>query len=351
MKFSRSIFVPALFLRLVAGNEGGCVSEVVEGKDYFPEKVGPEDSTLWSVSYENTYKIVTNEAANETYLLYQCGTEPPMEELDGRHATVVPVPLEDVGLLYTTMIPFLEILGVRESISAFFGSASWVSSPCLSQLFDEGKVAEVPDPTNETKVTNVPLDLPSFVGHFGDYAFNKTIRISVTEEDKNLAAFEWIKFYSLFFNLEETANDIFDATKTRYECAEENAALLTSDSEAKPIVLWGSYSSYCSGWSVARCPNYYCEFAEACMATLLHSDEGSIQSELCGTNYMTTEEFVAFGKDADYWIYTSSDFNVALADFDEDLKDFLSVKNEQVFDTQGSGSSAWFEQRLAEPGT
>lgn len=87
------------------------------------------------------------------------------------------------------------------------------------------------------------------------------------------------------------------------------------------------------------------------MATLLHSDEGSIQSELCGTNYMTTEEFVAFGKDADFWIYTSSDFNVALADFGEDLKDFLSVKSEQVFDTQGSGSSAWFEQRLAEPGT
>jgi hypothetical protein len=128
--------------------------------------------------------------------------------------------------------------------------------------------------------------------------------------------------------------------------------LIACNAEVKPIVLWGSYSAYCGGWSVAKCPNYYCEFAEACSATLLHSDEGSIISELCGINYMRLpREFVDFGKDADYWIYTSPDFKDALADFTEELKDFVSVKNEQVFDTEEQGEGAWFEQRLAEPGT
>ena len=64
---------------------------------------------------------------------------------------------------------------------------------------------------------------------------------------------------------------------------------------------------------------------------------------------MTTEEFVEFGKDADYWIYPSPKINSALAQFKEELKDFKSVKNKQVFDNQGAGPNAWFELRLAEP--
>jgi hypothetical protein len=102
---------------------------------------------------------------------------------------------------------------------------------------------------------------------------------------------------------------------------------------------------------VARCPNYYCEFAAACSARILNSDEeGSLKSETCGMNLMTTEEFVAFGKDADVWIYTWSDANDVLAQFEEELKDFVSVKKEKVYDTSASGINAWFEYRLAEPG-
>lgn len=111
------------FLPVVASNQQECVDGVIEGKDYFEHKVEPIESTLWSVSYENTYKVVTNIAADETYLLlYQCGTEPPEDQLDGRHSAAIAVPVQDVGLLYTTMIPFIELLGVRTSVSAYFGS-------------------------------------------------------------------------------------------------------------------------------------------------------------------------------------------------------------------------------------
>ena len=319
------------------------MDEVEANKDYFVDKVEATHSKHWTVSYEDTYKIVTNLAANETYLLYQVGTEPPQDAIDDGHAAVVQVPIEEVGLLYTTMIPFLELLGVRTRISEFLGYTAYIYSPCMSQLVDEGKVEEVLDPANAT--------LPSFVGHYGSYAFENAFRVSLTEEDENLASFEWIKFYSLFFNLEGEANRIFEATEGRYQCAEQNAAALSCDTENnKPIVLWGSYSSYCGGWSVAKCPNYYCEFAEACSATLLHSNEGSIESETCGATYMTTEEFVAFGKDADYWIFTSPDYSNTFSLFKEELEGFKSVQNQEVYDTEGSGPGVWFEQRLAEPG-
>jgi iron complex transport system substrate-binding protein len=257
MKFSSLIFLCAAFQPYAKANEMSCVTNVVDGKDYFPHKAVPEDSQQWSVTYENTYKIVSNPAAGESYLLYQCGTEPPVDQLDGRHAAVLSVPLEEVGVLSTTMLPFIEILGAREKIAAFLGSSAWVSSVCIGELFDQGLLEEVPDPYNATKITNVPLDLPSFVGNFGGTALQTEIKVSVTEEVKNLAAFEWIKFYSLFFNMEESANDIFDATKGRYSCAEENAGLIACGDEKRPVVLWGSYSDFCQGWDVASCPNYY----------------------------------------------------------------------------------------------
>jgi iron complex transport system substrate-binding protein len=348
-RFSQ-IALSFLLLPLASGNPDGCVTEI-EDKDYFEHKVVPVESANWSVSYHQTYKIVTNEAAGETYLLYQCGTEPPADQLEAGHTSIAAIPLEGVGLRYTTMIPFLELLGARMNIEAFFGFASYVSSPCLTELLDDSTVKEVTNPGNASLITNVPLDLPSFIGHYDSVAFSQTFRVSVTEEEGNLAAFEWIKFYSMFFNLEEVANEIFDGTKERYDCAEANAGLLSCEAETKPVVLWGAYSGYCGGWSVGNCPNYYCEFAEACSATLLNTTEGSIQNlELCGTaKYMTTEEFVAFGKDADYWIYTSSDFQNTVTTFPE-LEEFVSVQNLQVYDTSGGGSGAWFEQRLAEPG-
>ena len=62
------------------------------------------------------------------------------------------------------------------------------------------------------------------------------------------------------------------------------------------------------------------------------------------------DEFVQFCRNADIWIYTSSDFDNTYATFNANLTDFKSVMNQQVFDTEGGGSGMWFEQRLAEPG-
>ena len=63
---------------------------------------------------------------------------------------------------------------------------------------------------------------------------------------------------------------------------------------------------------------------------------------------MTTEEFVAFGQDADHWIYPSSNWNDVYAANEQILNQFVSVANRSVFDYQGQGSNAWFEQRFAE---
>jgi hypothetical protein len=64
--------------------------------------------------------------------------------------------------------------------------------------------------------------------------------------------------------------------------------------------------------------------------------------------YLTDEEFAEFGKNAEHWIYTGPTFDDDY-NLKKDLLDqFKSVQNKQVFDTQGQGPYAWYEQRLAE---
>jgi hypothetical protein len=63
---------------------------------------------------------------------------------------------------------------------------------------------------------------------------------------------------------------------------------------------------------------------------------------------MTTEEFVAFAKDADHWIYPNSNWNDVYAENEAILDEFVSVSNQNVYDYQGQGSNAWFEQRFVE---
>jgi len=71
----------ALLQASVSGsNSQECATSFDATTDYFPEKVQPTESELWSITYENSYKVLTNNYVNKTYLLYQCGTEPPQDQ-------------------------------------------------------------------------------------------------------------------------------------------------------------------------------------------------------------------------------------------------------------------------------
>jgi hypothetical protein len=163
--------------------------------------------------------------------------------------------------------------------------------------------------------------------------------------------------YAALFNLEGMANKIIADTEARYQCLADNAAAVESDiqEEDKPKILWAEYFDGI-GWSVAECPtwdaSYYCEYAQHCGATIISRPEGVGFSESYGTDtlywYLTDDEFLALGKDATTWVYPSKTFNDVYSQKKDMLDQFKSVQNKNVYDTQGSGPLAWFEQRLAE---
>lgn len=155
-----------------------------------------------------------------------------------------PQPLGEFGIHYSTHVPFVEALDLRTKISTFLSDSSYLYSPCLKELIDEDKVLAtgyIWEFGNSTVLENlgVSLDLPSFVGDEG--GLKTQFFVSENEEDSNLAKFEWVKYFSLFFNLEKEANEIYEKVVSEYQCAEKNAEMLASDTEEQPTVLWASW--------------------------------------------------------------------------------------------------------------
>ena len=107
---------------------------------------------------------------------------------------------------------------------------------------------------------------------------------------------------------------------------------------------------------MGSCPNHYCEIVETCSAELMSNDgSGTIVNPDCGLDrrYMTNEEFVAFAKDADVWIYPGHGdyyWDLVYADFKESLDEIKAVQNQQVYDTVMTGLNTWYEHRLVEYG-
>jgi iron complex transport system substrate-binding protein len=343
-------------------NPISCLTSVDYDVDYFPDKVEPLDSEFWSIEYANTYKILTNKFVSETYLLYQCGSEPPADQLDGRHAEVVQIPLLEAGvaITQTPMISYLEQLGLMSEIKVFVSDPDTISSPCLKKRVDDGEVLVVADPFSVDADTGFVTNAASndeisstvaFISRFDSFLpFDTKIVISASDEGPNAAIFEWVDFFAAFFNQEALANQVVDAANTRFDCIEGNAGLISTDSQDKPVVFWAMYSGFCSGWSVAVCNdgNYYCEYAEACQAEIISSVDGSITDGPCGSIYFTIEEMFELGKDADHWIYPADNWDETYENNKQLLNKMKSVKNEQVFDYLGTSQSGWFEQRLAQ---
>ncbi|CAB9508300.1 expressed unknown protein [Seminavis robusta] len=337
------------FLQTALGNQLECIGGDfdIASDGLFVDKVQPMYSKFWEVAYHGTYKILTNKASDLTYLLYQCGSDPPEEHLDGRHAAVLSIPIQSVAIASTPLISYMELLGLRRTIKGYVGNPSFISSPCLLELIELGQVS-VAD--SAAALTGVDNDLVGLVYGWPTAGLAPNVVVEEYAERSFIGTVEWIKVYGALFNREQLANEIFDQVTCRIQEIVDNVANATANlQQRKPRILWAYYSFYCGGWDVAECPNYYCDFANLCKAEILHSSEGSVGFEICGAPYMSTEEFVLFGKDADHWIYPGDSWEDVYAANEAVLSTFQSVKSESVYDNQlGGGANAWFERRYAE---
>uniref|UniRef100_A0A383V7H6 Uncharacterized protein n=1 Tax=Tetradesmus obliquus TaxID=3088 RepID=A0A383V7H6_TETOB len=191
----------------------------------------------FTVTYRGTFKIVSNKRANETYVLYQCGTPNPMDSADTEmgldaNTKVFQIPLSSVAVADSSAAGFLAELGLIDRV-AFSSKFSY--NTCLQAIFACGQEAVSasapfdydPSPENDAEF-NASLaewrQESAAQGSQVDAIFTssassnpKSIAVTSFADPGVLKRAEWVKFVAVFFNKEVEAETLFSSITTDYQ--------------------------------------------------------------------------------------------------------------------------------------
>jgi iron complex transport system substrate-binding protein len=236
-------------------NPTECVENYDASVDYFPDKVESVYADDWHVTYHNHYKVVTvgpvgdaDAGTAETNVLVQCGT--PIPELTGEleGAFVIEIPVETIfetsggGSISTG----LEVLGEADALIGlgYVPPGEFEEySPAIAARFDDPDflVANVADSGWEAVLAAAPdLIVEPFNAERRMQAreFGMSALFYNSYWETPLGGAEHIKFWSMLFNKEALANDLFEPIERDYLelRARVEAEILP---EERPTVLHG----------------------------------------------------------------------------------------------------------------
>ncbi|PKD16983.1 ABC transporter substrate-binding protein [Salegentibacter salinarum] len=328
-------------------------------------KNGQKDQNTVSTTSEKTVKL--NHAANfsisdfgDYYLLIIETPWPDAEEaftylLAKENAEIpsgleydqqVQIPVEKMVVTSTTHIPALEALNEENSLIGFPG-LDYISSEKTRKLINSGKIKELGK--NENINTEVLIDLdPEVVIGFAIDGNNKTFEtiqktgIQVMyngdwTEQTPLGKAEWIKFFGVFYDKLDEAEQIFNQIETDYSEAKE----LAKSSAETPKVLSGAM--YKDQWYLPYGNSWQAQFIKDANANYIYADtEGN------GSMALSFENVLDKAQDAKFWIsvgqYTSF---TQLLEESQHYEQFEAVQNKNVYSvslTKGeTGGVLYFE--------
>lgn len=187
---------------------------------------------LFQVAYFDTYKVATNLVANETYVLYQCGTPKPDASAFPAGVKFFSIPLSSVSSPDSTSGAFLSTLGLLGRVSH---ASTYSANPCLQYLSSTCKLvsagAKSPDLSSQGD------DVASF-NYQRDAKLPRSIAFTSTSDPGALNRAEWLKFMSLFFNAEQRANSIFTAISSNYQSVSSVAKTVAAARSSPLKVAW-----------------------------------------------------------------------------------------------------------------
>ena len=339
-----------------------CATAFDATRDYYPGySFTPKYATTFSISYARNYKVITvTTTANvtTTMTVSVCGAPLPSRAALGLSSsqTLVQFSLPlTAAIASATYASFIELLGVRSSLSAIAG-ASYFNSACIRKLATAGAVTDVADSWGGFDETAAAVGAAGVAfggtGPWDTLTVSNAAPVDETEEAHPLGVAEYLYFFSAFFDKEATAASVFSSIASRYTCTAESVTEAVSQASSKPQVLWGYRftTDSTASWYVASCPgSWYCPLVAAAGGSMLTAAGGSMQ--------LTDAEFSTLAATATHFIYTGSDWDANIAPTVSDttsalgaiLRTIPAVKSKQVFDILGSGVNAWFGDRSAAP--
>ena len=298
---------------IVAANPQGPVDEFLPGVDYFPDKVQVKWAEDWTVSYHGNYKVVNmgpvgdaNAGSRETYVLVQKGT--PAPEMTGNlaDAHLVQVPVETI---YETsgggsVVTALEFLGEADALIGLayipLGDFSEIT-PQMDRRYksDDFLVANVSADGWEPVVEASPeIVIEPYSATQRETA--RSLGLSAVFYNSfwetPLGAAEHLKFWSLFFNKEKIANELFEPVEREYVTLARLVAEAVPVDE-QPTVIRGSFSSRGS-WSAVGGDRVDYHLVRDAGGTPLFID---VELGPDAFASVSAEDAIVVGADADFW--------------------------------------------------
>jgi iron complex transport system substrate-binding protein len=299
-----------------------CLPCIVLGESggLFPDMVNPEFAKGFSVEYHDTYKVIHihdpwgRDTENYTYLLVQRGEEVPAGY---PNAKVFFIPLENVVTLGAVQIPFISKLGEIATITGHNG-VNLVQDPEFIQLVQKGDIIEIGSGELSMGTMLKMEDLielepdavfcvangnKEYDNHYKlQEAGLKPVISAEWMEDSPLGRAEWIKFFSLFYNKEKTANQVFDQVKKNYLETKE----IVQNISKKPTIFSGI--DYQGSWYAPGGSSYVAAFFRDAGGNYLLGDGNDR-----GDKTLDFESVYDKAQAADYWI------NIGYADNIDEL--------------------------------
>lgn len=232
-----------------------------------------------------------------TYILRKNKSKIP---LDLSQFPVIDVPLKSTIVTSTTIIPYLEQLGVENKLIGF-PHTDYISSKKTRTLIEKGKITNVGQNENLNIEKIIELN-PDVLVSFCVDNVNPTlknlekngIKIIIQAdwmEQTPLGKAEWIKLYGALFGKEKEANDIFNNIEKSYN----EALALVQNQKNQPTVLLGSL--YQDQWFVPNGNSWLAYYMKDARGNYLWQ-----HTEGTGSTPLSFEKILEVAHTADKWI-------------------------------------------------
>ena len=243
---------------------------------------------------------------------------------------VIDVPLKTSIVTSTTIIPFLEQLGVESKLIGF-PHTDYISSEKTRALIDAEKVRDLG--SNQGLNTEVILDIqPDVIVGFsvdGDLKTYKNLEKNGQKiifngdwtEKTPLGKAEWIKFFGALYDLDEKATEIFNSIEKEYN----SVLVLAKNTKTQPTIFAGAI--YEDQWFLPQGDSWAAYFLKEANGNYLWKD-----SKGTGSLALSFESVLDKAKDADFWIGPGQFGSIQeILNSNPNYIHFKAVKNKNVY--------------------
>lgn len=323
------------------------------------EQVTIDYAQNFTLEYHEGYKLLTVTTpwigADQSFS-YALVPHEHVGLVDVGNAVLIATPIDSIITFSTTYYPFLEQIGMLESIVAVDTAMysynqdvrNWVEGGMIKEVGGGGSMAPLDVETVVELDADVIMASASGVPEYDVHpqlleAGEPVVLNSDYLEPNPLGRAEWGKFIAAFYDKEVEAGKLFDEMVARYEEAKQKVVAISY----RPTVFLNT--AWEDSWSVPQKDSYVGVLLRDAGADYLFANE-----EGTGSSYLDFESIIEIAKDAEFWLNTGMATDLAsLTAMDARYADFAAFASGKVYNTTARvndfGGSDYYESGVANP--